>query len=259
MKRIKGSSAFDMAGMRFGSVTVLRRTGTCSSRDAKWLYRCDCGVEHESSGYSIRKVKGFTCPECTVIRVSQASIKHGKTETPEYKTWTDVKTRCLNPSSTGYKNYGGRGITICNRWKDSFEAFLEDMGEKPTPNHSIDRIDNDGNYEPGNCQWVTIEEQIRNRRITIKVEVNGATKTLAEWCKEYDCTFASAYYRYRQGLGGEAVFKTMATTLTLDGLTDTISGWSKRTGIAANTISMRVNQYGWSVTRALTEGVKKCA
>ena len=91
---------------------------------------------------------------------------HGKRKTLEYKTWTHMKERCYNPKILSYKYYGGRGITVCERWRDSFIAFLEDMGERPFPKAEIDRIDNDGNYEPINCRWTTRTENRRNCNIT---------------------------------------------------------------------------------------------
>jgi hypothetical protein len=97
-----------------------------------------------------------------------SNFKHGAASakaTPEYNSWRNMKARCHNPSHNRYHDYGGRGITVCDKWSDSFAVFLEDMGEKPTPTHSIDRIDNEGSYKPDNCRWATPTEQNRNHRI----------------------------------------------------------------------------------------------
>lgn len=256
-------AAINMVGQKFGDIDILERVGTASSRDAIWRYRCVCGEIHKASGYAIRSGKTTCCPKCAAKKVGQCSVTHGLTESPEYGSWTDMKTRCLNPNSTSYSGYGGRGISICDRWADSFEAFLSDMGPKPTPDHSIDRIDNDGNYEPANCRWATRIEQARNRRNfretagVIEIEINGVVKPLVDWCEEYECKPKTAYLRFKNGLRGEDVFRRVGARLKFKGIEDTISGWAERTGIKKNTISMRVNKYGWPVGRALTEGARQ--
>lgn len=259
------SRKIDISGKRFGNVVVKSEVGRTASRDIKWSYKCDCGNTHQASGYELRSKKVTCCPACSQQKSNQAHITHGETYSREYSTWTDMKTRCFNPNSTAYRNYGGRGITVCERWKNSFDAFLEDMGRKPSKSYSIDRIDNNGNYEPGNCRWATDSEQARNRRNFSKVAgvklvtVNGESKTVAEWCEIYKCLPATAYLRLKQGYKGEAAFKSTCMRLTWRGITDTTKGWSERTGIKQNTITMRVTKYGWTTERALTEGAKKCA
>ena len=106
-------------------------------------------------------------------------------KTPEYATWERMKARCYMPNHNSYKNYGGRGIVVCDAWRNSFASFLSDMGKRPSENHSLDRINNDGNYEPGNCKWSTAKDQARNRRNSLLVEIDGQRKTLAEWCEIY--------------------------------------------------------------------------
>jgi hypothetical protein len=115
-----------------------------------------------------------------------------------YKAWQNMKTRCLNQNRESYPGYGGRGITICDRWISSFAAFLEDMGERP-PGMMIDRIDNNGNYEPGNCRWATNKEQANNRRSTLKITFKGITRSAAQWGEELGLSRSLISGRLRKG------------------------------------------------------------
>jgi hypothetical protein len=120
---------------------------------------------------------------CGCLRHASARF-HGHSYSAEYRIWGGIKTRCLRPTSQNFKYYGGRGITICSRWSDSFPAFLADVGRRPTKQHSLDRIDNDGNYEPGNVRWATKREQGNNRRGNVRVSMDGITRTVSEWSRE---------------------------------------------------------------------------
>ena len=111
---------------------------------------------------------------------------HGDTGSIEYRTWTRMKGRCYNKNGTAYRFYGGRGISVCDRWRDSFEAFLEDMGRRPPTEmgrYSLDRIDNEGNYDPGNCRWADRKTQDNNRSDTVYLTLNGVTRPMMEWVK----------------------------------------------------------------------------
>ena len=109
---------------------------------------------------------------------------HGMSRTPEYQAWKNMKKRCFNPNTKQYSDWGGRGITVCDRWKNSFENFFADMGLKPTAKHSIDRIDNDGDYCPENCKWATNAEQQNNQRTNRLITIGCVTLTIAQWAKE---------------------------------------------------------------------------
>ena len=112
------------------------------------------------------------------------TITHRKTGTPEYLAWINIKRRCYNAANASYPAYGGRGIVMCDRWKDDFMAFLADMGERPSDQHSIDRIDVNGNYEPSNCRWAIDATQRNNKRNNVMLTHQGKTQTLAQWAKE---------------------------------------------------------------------------
>ena len=133
---------------------------------------------------------------------------HGKTNHPLYQTWVSMRKRCRWTGHHAYHNYGGRGIEVCTRWDESFTAFLEDMGEKPSPSHSLDRIDNSGNYSPENCKWVTWKEQQNNRRDNIALEIDGEFKSIPEWARESGVAEVTIRNRIRLGWPPkEAVFK----------------------------------------------------
>lgn len=108
---------------------------------------------------------------------------HGLSKTPEHGIWRGMKARCHNPNGHDYERYGGRGIKVCDQWHNSFSAFYADMGPRPTPEHSIERINNAGDYEPGNCKWATINEQGCNKRNNRRLELNGKSLTVSQWCR----------------------------------------------------------------------------
>lgn len=187
---VKFSSRFqNLTGMVFGRITVLEHAGKNWRGIHLWKCKCSCGNEKIIPGGNLRNGITISCGcyyrQCLKTRL----LKHGHSPSeggfsPEYRTWNHIKTRCHNPKSIGYQNYGGRGIRVCRRWRNSFILFLKDVGLKPSPFHSIDRINPNGNYEPGNCRWATAKEQANNKRNNRLITIDGKTLNLAQWVEK---------------------------------------------------------------------------
>ena len=153
-----------LVGKKFGTLTILRSWYKSSSgHNPKHMVEveCDCGKVYEKQRKGLQKSKFPTCSDCRGTGGVFTETREDKPVHPLHCTWRHMHMRCTNPNRPKYHRYGGRGIKVCDRWSD-FQTFVEDMGSKPTPDHSLDRIDNDGNYEPDNCRWATYEEQALN-------------------------------------------------------------------------------------------------
>jgi len=153
----------DLAGQRFGRLVVERRVDNDKHGGTRWLCTCDCGKSHVCLPSNLRGGRTKSCGCLNKETATKTCITHGMSGTKEYVTWRNMKTRCENPNSTRWEYYGGRGITICREWLYSFEAFYQDMGDKPE-GLSLDRIDVNGDYELSNCRWATQSEQCLNQR-----------------------------------------------------------------------------------------------
>ena len=154
----------DVMGKKFGRLTAIERVENSRNGASRWRCMCDCGKESIVRGSFLSSGHTTSCG----CFYEEKIILHRKTETPEWKAWNNMIQRCQNPKNKSYPHYGGRGITVCARWLDSFVNFYADMGPKPTPAHSIERKENDGNYNPSNCCWTTQSEQLKNQRRSIK-------------------------------------------------------------------------------------------
>ena len=156
----------DRRNVRYGSLVAIERDCNASDGQACWRCKCDCGNEVVVKGGNLQSGNTSSCG-CAHRRrgTDHPNTTHGKRHSAEYVAWANMKTRCLNTRSASYRDYGGRGIVICERWINSFENFLADMGERPV-GRTLERKNVNGNYEPGNCVWATMEQQARNRRTT---------------------------------------------------------------------------------------------
>ena len=156
----------DMIGRRIGRWLVLSKAPSNPLRASKqyyWICRCDCGTERAVAGMNLRRGDSVSCG-CHAREIqSKKMLRHGKSKSAEYQAWTHAKLRCYHRTDPRFPGYGGRGLRMCKEWRDSFEAFLRDMGHKP-PKTSLDRINNDGHYEPSNCRWATHAQQVGNKR-----------------------------------------------------------------------------------------------
>lgn len=182
-----------------------------------------------------------------------------KSSTPEYIAWSAARSRCNNPNNENYPRYGGRGIKMCERWFNSFETFLTDMGSRPSPEHSLDRRDNDGNYEPGNCHWVTLLEQARNRSNNTHVIHGEQHKTISQLSEESGLSHARISQRMRlQGDSPERALRPIREIPQYEykGQTLTLREWSSTSPIKYKTLHRRVVGMGWSIEKALTTPVK---
>jgi hypothetical protein len=172
-----------LVGEVFNRLTVIEAVGSNQGK-CYWKCQCSCGKEVVANTYMLRSGKKQSCGCLASELLALRNMTHGKSDHPLYGAWLKIADRCYNPNCKCYRHYGGRGIEMCQRWRDSFEAFLSDMGERPC-GCEIDRIDNNGPYSPENCHWVTHEKNMRNTRRNRLVTIDGETKCVAEWCELY--------------------------------------------------------------------------
>lgn len=189
-------------GTRFGILTVIReapiRKKPSGEVSRVMFCKCDCGIESIVLLSNLRAGHTTSCG-CVQRAAGKRNKTHGLAGTPTYRAWQDMIQRCYNPNRKRYPLYGGRGITVCDEWRASFDAFLRDMGETPSPLHSIDRIDNDNGYNADNCRWATRKEQARNTRRNIFLTHGGESLCISEWASRIGIPYSALYYRFRSG------------------------------------------------------------
>lgn len=192
------SPKYDLTGCRFGKLTVLRVTGARGGSSI-WLCRCDCGAQKEVRRPLLVRGIAQSCGCASRYFGNSNRRTHGLSHFRIYGIWWKMVARCHDPEDGGYERYGARGIRVCDRWRNSLQAFIDDMGHPPE-RHQIDRENNDGHYEPGNCRWVLKIEQNKNMRRTVFVEIDGRRQCLKDWCRELGKNYNTIRSKIRRGV-----------------------------------------------------------
>jgi hypothetical protein len=239
---------------------VIRETMDRRFGSIVWECKCDCGNICLLPTESIGKTKSCGC------LAAITATKHGycnyqdKEKIHVFYVWSNMLRRCNSKGNIGYANYGGRGISVCERWFQ-FSNFIQDMGDPPTPLHEIDRIDNDGNYEPGNCKWSTPKEQARNKRTTKWIEHDGQVKSLAEWCEVLGLPYKQTWKRIekfnwtiQECIETAPRKQTLSkySIVSINGKSASIEYWCGVNGIRVGTALSRIKRNKFSVEDAVS-------
>lgn len=221
----------------YGRLTVVREVERLNPRKRQFLCLCECGNEVSLNLNKLRSghTRSCGCLHIETLRANRhigGTPRHGLNKTPEHRAWVHMRQRCNNPKKKDYPHYGGRGITVCEAWQSSFEAFLAHVGKKPSPKHSLDRIDVNGNYEPGNVRWATQQQQVENTRVVKMITIDGKTQSQAAWAREKGLSVGQISARIRSGWSQDEAI-----------LTPSVSGQKRH---------MKVKR-DYSITRAAAE------
>lgn len=190
------AAAIDITGQKFGKLTAIKRNGfdlSPSRKHIKWDCICDCG---NTVNVRLNCLKSGNTRSCGCLFVG--NIKHGLSKTVEYQTWARIKARCMDKNHPDYYLYGGRGIKLSKEWDESFTEFYQDIGDRPSNKHSIDRIDVNGDYSKLNCRWATNYTQSRNKRTNRIIEFNGVKMCLSDWAKKLGLNPTSLHERLQK-------------------------------------------------------------
>lgn len=190
------SAKAEMLNKTFGRLFVIKENGRLGQH-LSYFCQCSCGNQVTVRGNSLRSGNTTSCGCVHKAMIGKLNFKHGLKRGREYSSWQMMIDRCTNKNSKSWNSYGGRGITVCNRWKD-FSKFYQDMGERPE-NHTLERIDNNLGYSLENCKWATVKEQNRNTRRTRLLEINGVTKCVTDWCDYFGINKRTVSNRINRG------------------------------------------------------------
>ncbi|HUH57102.1 MAG TPA: hypothetical protein VL020_01120, partial [Pseudomonadales bacterium] len=189
----------DITGKRYSRLVALEKVSPFGSENPKWLFECDCGEKKIINRSSVSCGRTKSCGCYGRDEIKHRKTTHNMSRTKIYRTWSDMLTRCYNKKYIDSHRYLGRGIKVCQEWLQ-FENFYKDMGDIPTPKHTLDRIDNDGDYEPDNCRWASYTEQARNKSNTRYVTLYGEKMPWAEACDRYSINLSSLNSKVRRGI-----------------------------------------------------------
>lgn len=201
------SRLINLQGKTFGRWLVIERAPDGPKGETRWWCQCQCGKKASVQGHHLRRNLSQSCGCLKNELIGAQKRTHGLASTPEFRIWKDMRRRCSNHQRADYPRYGGRGITVCERWS-SFENFMADMGPRPSSTHSIDRKDNDLGYSPDNCYWATDEEQRRNKRETHLLTYKNQTLCLVDWAKILAISRQTIRTRLKMGWSFEKIVET---------------------------------------------------
>lgn len=249
------------AGVRFGKLVCVRPNGVNKYNRTLWEVRCDCG---RVKTVVLADLKSGNTKSCGCRR-GLTSVTHGATiggkGTRTYNVYQSMLARCYNKNSKYYDYYGGRGIGVCKRWRDSFENFREDMGEAPK-GRSIDRIDNSLGYEPDNCRWATPLEQSNNTRANVYLEYAGKRQTLPQWARELGINIHTLHNRRWHGWSDREILETPVgqprhgVIIEYNGKKQTLSQWANELNISVHTLRTRKSR-GWGDSKIIETSVER--
>ena len=265
----------DLTGQKFGRLTVAEKKGTDNRGEVLWVCECVCGEQSIVLGGNLRSghSKSCGCLKGEVLRgkatthgMSRSRVA-GKQQARIYGIWADMKRRCLNPNKREYKWYGGRGITVCDEWQEFQPFYFWAIQNGYADNLTIERKDNDGNYGPGNCEWIPLGKQALNTTKNVRLTYDGRTMTMTEWSQEKGLGVSTLWNRLRNNwdlslaletpINGIRNGKAPDLFFRHNGKDKSLKDWSRMLGVKYATLYRRIMVMGWSPEKALTEPVRR--
>lgn len=246
---IGSARRIDITGQRFGRLTVIERDFSRGNQKSFWFCQCDCSQVSSIALCQLRSGKTKSCGCLRNDKLVSRCKKHGMSQKiPEYTIWKAMRGRCNNKNDGSYKDYGGRGIAVCERW-NNFSYFFEDMGPRPK-GYTIERLDNDGPYSPDNCKWASNVEQSNNKRSNSIILFNGKSQSVADWCRELSLKYSIVNSRISSGWTdySEIFFgksEKERRIICFDGINKTVIDWCKELNLNYHTVQVRIYR-GWT-------------